>query len=114
MFCRRCGEPIQDEVEICPVCGTEQGTTGEGSHTRAMGEGWIGAGVKKTTMEVLGKAQEIGKEIGKEVMHDSLKEVGKEFKKKAKKTTHKILVTVGLKKKSPLDKARDIWKKVRK
>lgn len=95
MFCRKCGEIIDDGGDLCQTCRKQS---------------------ISISMVVKEMATEAGKkmgEIGKDAMDNSIKEVQKAVRKKANQTTNRILVKVGLKNKTPLDKVKDVLKKVR-
>lgn len=96
MFCKKCGDVINDGEELCQACSEKQQTVD-----------W--SPVKNAAKE----AREKVKKIGKEVMDSSMKEVQKAVKKKANQTTNILLKKMRLKKETPLDKAKDMWKMVK-
>ena len=111
MFCRMCGEQIPDNSKICPVCGEEQ-------HMTTTEETKKGESTDKTFVKILkGAGKTIGKvggpiliAVGTTVAAVVSDEVGKGLQKKVKKGMSKGMKAVGLKNKTPLDKAGDAVK----
>lgn len=95
MFCKKCGEVIEDGEELCQACCQQDSSVGE---------------VLKQKLEEMGKTL---KDTGEEAVKEAQKEVEKAVQKKTKQAVRKIMVKVGLKKKTPLDKAKDMWKKIK-
>lgn len=111
MFCRMCGEQIPDYSETCPVCGEEQHMT----TTREMEKG---ESTDKTPVKILkGAGKAIGKVggsiligAGAAVVNMVSEEVKKGLSKKVGKASTKVLKAVGLKSKTPFDKASEAVK----
>lgn len=95
MFCMKCGEIIEDGEELCQACRQQDPSVGE---------------IIKQKLEEMGKTL---KDTGGEAVKEAQKEVEKAVQKKTKQVVHKTMVKVGLKKKTPLDKAKDMWKKIK-
>lgn len=117
MFCRMCGEQIPDNSETCPVCGEEQ-------HITTTGETEKGEGTDKALIKVLKGAGKTIAKVGGSILTVAVPvvvatvsdEVGKGLQKKLKKGVSKGMKVIGLKDKTPIDKAGDLakaWQKKR-
>lgn len=96
MFCWKCGKVIEDGEELCQDCSQEGSVVG-------------------TTMgQLLQDGKEKLEKRGKDILESSIKELQKAAEKKTKQITNKAMKAVGLKKKTPLDKAKDMWKEMKK
>ena len=49
MFCRKCGEQISDNCEVCPICGENQEVTITAEKTGKGGVGEVAVNVLKGT-----------------------------------------------------------------
>lgn len=96
MFCRKCGRVTEDGKEFCQACRQQDSAM------------WTA--IKKE----LPKAKERLEKTGEAIMTDSMEELQKAFRKKTKWVTRKAMKKIGLKEKTPLDKAKDFWEKVKK
>ena len=92
MFCWKCGEVIEDGEELCQECRKENSKMNK----------------------IMGGILSEGGKIGEDILKSSNKEFQKAVEKKAKQMTNKAMKAVGLKKKTPLDKAKDMWKEIKK
>lgn len=111
MFCRKCGEPIPENSELCPICGENQGITMTTEETEKGTNGSVGKTAGKILKGAAGTAVTI---IGSMVVPIVGEEVGKGMKKAVKKGTSNILKMAGLKRKTPLDMASKVIKIVQK
>lgn len=91
MFCWKCGKAIADGEELCQECRQQDSVVGQ----------WIQKGKGKL------------EKTGEKILDNSKKEFQKALQKKAKQVTRKAMKAVGLKKKTPLDKAKDMWKEIK-
>ncbi len=107
MFCTKCGEPIPENCGFCPVCGEKQKMTGE---TEKDAKAVAGTILKKTAEGMKLIVGPLVVIAGQTLLDDA----GKVVKKKTGKATNNVLKKMGLKKKTPLDTAKDVLKKVRK
>ncbi len=96
MFCWKCGKVIEDGEELCQDCRQQDSL------------------VSTTMKQQLQDMKEKLKKSGKDTLDSSVKEIQKAAEKKTKQITNKAMKAVGLKKKTPLDKAKDMWKKIKK
>lgn len=95
MFCRKCGRVVEDEQEFCQDCRQQD------------------LSVWAIMKEAIPKAKERLEKTGEVIITDSMEELQKAIRKKTKQTTFKFMKAVGLKKKTPLDKAKDMWKAIK-
>ena len=95
MFCWKCGKVIGEGEELC------QGCLQQDSVVNTVGQ-WLQDGKRKL------------KKIGGDTLDSSIKEIQKAVEKKTKQAANKAMKAVGLKKKTPLDKAKDMWKEIKK
>lgn len=92
MFCWKCGKVIEDGEELCQDCRQQDST---------VIEQWLQKG-----------GQWLKKEGG-DILDSSIEEFQKAVQKKTRQMTRKGMKKVGLMEKTPLDKAKDMWKKVK-
>lgn len=104
MFCRKCGEQISEDAELCPICGEMQEVIEE--RTEKEEKGIVGK-----TAKVIGAIGVPLLTIAGQAFLDQTRPV---VAKKAKKVTKNVLKNIGLKKKTPLDLAAEKVKKVMK
>lgn len=102
MFCRKCGEPIPENSEFCPICGENQGIPMTAEEMEKSQNGSAGKTAGKILKGAAGAAVTI---IGSMVVPIVGEEVGKGVQKAVKKGTSNILKMTGLKKKTPFDMA---------
>lgn len=99
MFCRKCGDIIEDGEELCQACRQQDSSVGE---------------IIKQKLEEMGKIlKETGNEALKEAKKEVEKNVEKNVQKKTKQVVRKFMVKTGLKKETPLDKAKNMRKKIK-
>lgn len=96
MFCWKCGKVIEDGEELCQDCRQQ-----DSSVSTAMRQ-WLQDEKKRL------------KKTAGDTLESSVKELQKAVEKKTKQVTNKAMKAVGLKKKTPLDKAKDMWKEIKK
>lgn len=101
MFCKKCGEVIQEDSVFCPKCGTKQKAT--------LTEGRDNAG--NVPIDILKHGAEA---VVEEILQDSAQQLGQALHKKSKKATHKILVRTGLTKENVFDKIEKFQNKLKK
>lgn len=90
----KCGESIEDGEEICQACRQQDPS------------------LRETIKQKLKEMGKIVKDAGDEAVKEAVTEVEKALQKKTKQVVRKTMVKVGLKK-TPLDKAKDMWKKTK-
>lgn len=112
MFCRKCGEQISVNCEVCPICGENQELTITAEKTGKGGVGEVAVNVLKGTGKAVGAVA--GTVVGSIIVPIVSEEVGKGMQKKVKKGTSDFLKAVGIKKKTPLDKAGEAFKALQK
>lgn len=95
MFCWKCGKAIADGEELCQDCRQQDSSVSTAMKQRIQEE------------------KEKWEKTGGEIWDNSMKEFQKGLQKKAKQATRKVMKAVGLKKKTPLDKAKDMWKEIK-
>ena len=107
MFCRKCGEQISDNCEVCPICGENQEVPITTEKTGKGGAGEVAVNVLK------GAGKAVGAVVGT-VVGSIIVPIVKGMQKKVKKGTSDFLKAVGIKKKTPLDKAGEAFKALQK
>lgn len=113
MFCRKCGEQISDNCEVCPICGEDQGITITTEKVEKGGNGRAGqmaVKILKKSGKVIGTV--VGTVVTSIVVPIVSEEVGKGVQKKVKKGTSDFLKAIKLKKKTPLDKVGEAFKRM--
>lgn len=88
MFCKKCGAVVEDGKECCQACRQQDSLV------------WA---VLKGPIET----------TGNDIKADLSRELQKAIRKKTKQVTRNAMKKIGLKKKTPLDKAKDMWKKMK-
>ena len=96
MFCWKCGKVIEDGEELCQDCRQQD------------------SAVSTTMRKWLQDEKKKLKKIGGDTLDSSVKEIQKAVEKKTRQAANKAIKAVGLKKKTPLDKAKDMWREIRK
>lgn len=115
MFCKKCGEPIMEDCEYCPICGAEQVIAegkGEGGQKPGTdGAAKIAGKAAKTVVNVIGDAAVI---VATTVGDKFVQKATKSLIKKGNKGAHKLRVKMGLEKKNLTDVAGDLGKILKK
>lgn len=96
MFCWKCGNVIKDGEELCQDCRQQ--------------DLLVGTTMRQRVQDAKNKL----KKTGEDILEGSIKEFQKAAEMKTKQITNKAMKAVGLKRKTPLDKAKDMWKGIKK
>lgn len=107
MFCKNCSRQIEDDSDICPYCGVRQfdGINNNNEYSN-LERNIID---KKTIDNIKIEASDRVKDLYDKAVEPSLKKIEKETQKKVKKIvsdiTDDVLIKVGIKKPTLIDKA---------
>lgn len=109
MFCKHCGEIIDDDSDFCRICGAEQTLSSEadGNYGTLIKGKLLKAGafLMVTAGEVVKDVmvQQVASE-GQKIVEQVTGQVGKSLQKKSKKVMHKALVGLKIEKPTTLEK----------